>query len=54
MKFIKIIPLIAVGFGFSATSALASGDSAAGEKIFKKCKACHEVESEKHKTGPHL
>ena len=31
-----------------------AGDAAAGEKLFKKCKACHVVDSEKNKTGPHL
>ena len=25
-----------------------------GEKVFKKCKACHYADREKHKTGPHL
>ena len=54
MKFIKTLPLIVLGFGLSATTALASGDVAAGEKVFKKCKACHVVDAEKHKTGPHL
>ena len=54
MKFIKTLPLIVLGFGLSATPALASGDVAAGEKVFKKCKACHVVDAEKHKTGPHL
>ena len=54
MKFIKILPLIALGFALSTTPALASGDVAAGEKVFKKCKACHVVDAEKHKTGPHL
>ena len=54
MKFIKTLPLIVLGFGLSATPALASGDVAAGEKVFKKCKACHVVDTEKHKTGPHL
>ena len=54
MKFIKTSPLIVLGFGLSATPALASGDVAAGEKVFKKCKACHVVDAEKHKTGPHL
>ncbi|MGC6517520.1 MAG: c-type cytochrome [Candidatus Puniceispirillaceae bacterium] len=44
--------LIASLFG-GASHALA-GDIAAGEKVFKKCKACHVVESEKNKTGPHL
>ena len=54
MKFIKTLPLIALGFALSTTPALASGDVAAGEKVFKKCKACHVVDAEKHKTGPHL
>ncbi len=34
--------------------ALAAGDAAAGEKVFRKCKACHVVDSDKNKTGPHL
>ena len=33
---------------------MASGDAAAGVKLFKRCKACHVVDAEKHKTGPHL
>lgn len=37
----------------AATPALA-GDVEAGAKVFKKCKACHVVDSEKNKTGPHL
>ena len=31
-----------------------AGDAAAGEKVFKKCKACHYVDREKNKSGPHL
>ena len=54
MKLIKAPPLIALGFALSTTPALATGDAAAGEKVFKKCKACHVVDAEKHKTGPHL
>ena len=30
------------------------GDIEAGAKVFKKCKACHVVDKEKNKTGPHL
>ena len=54
MKFIKTLPLIALGFALSTTPALASGDVAAGEKVFKKCKACHVVKKEQNRTGPHL
>ena len=36
-------------------SAAAAGDPAAGQKVFKKCKACHAVGSgAKNKVGPHL
>jgi cytochrome c len=36
-------------------AALAEGDAAKGEKVFKKCKACHAVgEGAKNKVGPQL
>ena len=34
--------------------ALAAGDAANGEKVFRKCKACHAVEAGKNKVGPSL
>jgi cytochrome c len=38
-----------------AGSALAGGDAAAGEKVFRKCKACHAVgDGAKNKVGPML
>ena len=37
-----------------ATPALADGDAAAGEKVFIKCKACHENEKGVNKIGPTL
>lgn len=37
-----------------ASPALADGDPAAGEKTFKKCKACHVVDSDKNRVGPSL
>ena len=38
-----------------AAPAVADGDVAAGEKVFRKCKACHAVgEGAKNKVGPHL
>ena len=54
MKLIKALPQTALGFVLLTTPALALGDAAAGKKVFKKCKACHVVDAEKHKTGPHL
>lgn len=38
-----------------AGAAHAEGDAKKGEKVFKKCKACHAVgEGAKKKVGPHL
>ena len=46
---------LAVLAAFMATPAFAEGDAAKGEKIFKKCAACHAVgEGAKAKVGPVL
>ena len=42
-----IISLFSINNAFSA-------DAAKGEKLFTKCKACHNVDASKHKVGPHL
>ncbi len=39
--------------GLTSNAAL-SADVKKGEKIFKKCRACHVVDKEKNKVGPHL
>ena len=36
------------------TTALADGDIAKGEKVFKKCMACHSVSDKTNKVGPYL
>ena len=38
----------------AATEVAMAGDPEAGAKVFKKCKACHAVESGKNKVGPSL
>jgi cytochrome c2 len=38
----------------AADTAVIAGDVEAGEKVFKKCKACHKVEDGKNGVGPHL
>lgn len=40
--------------GLFAGSAMAEGDVKKGEKVFKRCKACHKVEEGKNGVGPHL
>lgn len=47
--------IVATLFAVLATSpVLAEGDPAKGEKVFRKCKACHVVNEEKNRVGPHL
>jgi cytochrome c len=38
----------------TAGAAQAQGDAAKGERVFAKCKACHNASEEKNKIGPHL
>lgn len=45
------VALIASVIWFTPAQA---GDVAAGQKVFKKCKICHEVEAPKNKVGPNL
>jgi cytochrome c len=46
---------IAAGLAVLASSAaLAQGDAEQGAKVFNKCKACHVVDEEKNRIGPHL
>lgn len=56
MKPISLLTFAAsVAFAAFAGQALAAGDPAAGEKVFAKCKACHQVgEGAKNAVAPHL
>ncbi len=48
-----IAAALTLGLGIGA--AQAAGDADAGEKTYKKCKACHTIEKGgKHKAGPNL
>jgi len=49
----KIFMLTSLLVMITLTPAVAE-DVDAGEKVFKKCKACHLVDQEKNKVGPHL
>ncbi|NIA69708.1 cytochrome c family protein [Pelagibius litoralis] len=54
MKAFRILALAGLAACLSSP-ALAEGDPAKGEKVFRKCKACHTVgEDAKNKVGPHL
>jgi len=44
-----------MSLGLAATAANAGGDAAKGEKVFKKCKACHKIgDGAKNSVGPEL
>ena len=54
MRKLAVIICSTAFFALSGTQVFAAGDVAAGEKVFKKCKACHVVKKEQNRTGPHL
>lgn len=53
MKNLRWVAAMAV-LGMISSGAMADGDAAKGQKVFNKCKSCHEVATEKNKIGPHL
>lgn len=55
MRLQKVLSHLALAISLCSfgTSAIAD-DVANGEKVFKRCKACHYADKEKNKTGPHL
>lgn len=50
----SLVALMAGVLLLGSHAALAEGDAAAGEKVFRKCKACHTLEAGKNKVGPSL
>ena len=55
MTIAKLLGLALVMTVTFAGAAWAEGDAAAGEKVFKKCKACHTInEGGKNRVGPNL
>lgn len=50
----KAAILSAMFLSLAAVPAMAEGDAAQGEKVFKKCLACHIADAETNKTGPYL
>ena len=50
----KYLVLLTAAAGILMALPAQAGDATAGEKVFRKCKACHYVDKEKNKSGPHL
>jgi len=48
------VPVEEAASGGDIAALVAAADIAEGEKLFKKCKACHAVEPGKNRTGPSL
>jgi len=54
MKFKTVLILATVLAAVPQLAHAQEGDAAAGEKVFKKCQACHTASEEKNKVGPYL
>jgi cytochrome c len=55
MNFPKKLALVAGSLIVMSTApALAAGDAANGEKLYKRCAACHSLDAGKNKVGPSL
>jgi len=50
----RLFVFVTVGMGLISGTALADGDAVKGEKVFKKCMACHTIAEKTNKVGPHL
>lgn len=50
----KSLYVSALLLSLAAVPALAEGDVANGEKVFKKCMACHTADAATNKVGPYL
>ncbi len=51
---IRVFAAMTIAAAVFAAPAMAEGDAKKGAKVFRKCKACHVVDDEKNKVGPHL
>jgi cytochrome c len=50
----KYFPAAMLLLAIIASPAVADGDAAKGEKVFTKCKACHDIEKGQNRVGPTL
>ena len=50
----KYVAAACGAMAFLVSAATADGDPTAGKKVFNKCKACHVIDDDKNRVGPHL
>lgn len=57
-KLLVMLPILFVMGAITVIPAMAEGDIKgnikAGKKVFKKCKACHSLKEDDHRTGPSM
>ena len=52
---LRMWPVLAASLAISSPTLAADDKSSAGERLFSRCKSCHEIgEDARHKIGPHL
>jgi cytochrome c len=54
MTFPRKLALVASSLAFLSAAPALAGDAAKGEKLFKRCAACHSLEAGVNKVGPSL
>ena len=54
MQGAMLLSLVIAGTLVLSAPVLADGNLDRGKKVFNKCKACHVVDAEKNRVGPHL
>lgn len=54
MTFSRKLAFVATSLAIFATAPAIAGDAAKGEKLFKRCAACHSLDAGVNKVGPSL
>jgi cytochrome c len=54
LKTMIAVALLGAVLAPGQTSRAADGDAAAGERVFVRCRACHMIDQEQNRLGPHL
>ncbi|MDX1710895.1 MAG: cytochrome c family protein [Rhodovibrionaceae bacterium] len=54
MRITGLAAAAALTLGVFTGTASAEGDPEKGEKLYRQCKACHVVDKEQNRVGPHL
>ena len=54
LKTMVAVALLGAVLAPGQTARAADGDAAAGERVFVRCRACHMIDQEQNRLGPHL